>query len=224
MIQYSPSTLNFPIKWQLKIEPIYRIFSKKEYLDDFFETGNIFISCLENFRRYKDEMQGDYSEGNFTISAYDEKGGLNALNYDGGLNAYIMCATTELNEKVIKDFNGVCALKINNSAFFALEIAKKLPYIVSGVEGKCDYRENKNLHFEKGTFEEHIFNSMKFENSPEAHALINEIVGGNEIFTKHLKYSHQNEYRFSWFSKMKVESNILVKCLEAREYCEPIYF
>lgn len=224
MINFSPSTLNYPIHWQIKIEPIYRIFNKKEYLDDFLENGNLLISCLESFKKYEDEMQGDNSEGNFTIFSSNEKGDVNGLNYDAGLNAYILCATTELNDKVIKDFDGVCALKINNSSFFALEIAKKLPYVTSGVEGKCDYRESKNLYFEKGSFEEKVFNSMKYENSPESHAIINQIVGGNEIFTKHLKYSHQNEYRFSWFSKNKINSNVIIKSLEAKDYCEPIYF
>ena len=224
MLNFSPSTLNFPVNWQIKIEPVYRIFNKIEYLDDFIENGNLFISCLDSFKNYKDEMQGDNSEGNFTISATNEKGDVNSLIYEGGLNAFILCATTELNDSVIKDFNGVCALKIKNSAYFALEIAKKLPYITAGVEGKCDYRKNKNLYFEKDSFEEKLFNSMKYENSIQSHAIINQIVGGNEIFTKHLKYSHQKEYRFSWFSKNKITSNIIINCIEAKDFCEPIYF
>jgi len=40
-----------------------------------------------------------------------------------------------LTEDVIKDFNGVGAIKINNPTLLAMEVARKLPFVLSGREG-----------------------------------------------------------------------------------------
>lgn len=90
MIQYSNSYSAFNVSWGYKIDPIYRILSKKEYLDDFFENGNLFISNFGNFKSYDDEMKGDISEGTSMIGGFDKEGNGNHILRRRSTGIYIM--------------------------------------------------------------------------------------------------------------------------------------
>ncbi|AZA88347.1 hypothetical protein EG349_17000 [Chryseobacterium shandongense] len=222
MIEFMQNVSSYPITWGYRIKPIYRILSNEVYLNDFFEKGNLFISCFNNFKNYKDEMQGDSSEGDALVGGFTEKGDGNFIVYEGGVNAFILCATNNLTEDVIKDFNGVGAIKINNPALFAIEIARKLPFVLTGVEGDCIYDDSKAhiLKEEKNK----IFQNINFKNPAEIQHKILQITTGIEIFTKYKKYEHQQEHRLVWFSERAVESGIVINCPEAVEHCEKILF
>src|SRR5690606_28728200 len=96
-----------------------------------------------NFRKYEDEMQGDKTEGEHMIGGFNDKGDGNFIFYEGGVNAFIMSTTTNLTNEVIKDFKGKGAIKINNPALFGMEIARKLPYVLAGLEGDCIYGDSR---------------------------------------------------------------------------------
>lgn len=104
---------------------------------------------------------------------------------------------------------------------FAFEIAKKLPYVESGVEGFCNYKSSR-VEFLQGE-EGKILNSLDF-NDPTSRMIFGEITKGMELFLKLDKYEHQNEYRLVWFSNSEVNNSLIVNCPEAVRYCEPIIF
>ncbi|MEN2436727.1 hypothetical protein AAH994_15020 [Weeksellaceae bacterium A-14] len=222
MIQFFEVNSSFNISWGYKIEPIFRILSKRKYLDDFFENGDLFISSFENFKNYDDEMQGDISEGQSLIGGFDKEGNGNHIFYEGGRQAFILCATKVLSESVIKDFNGVGAIKIVNSVLFAREIAKKLPFVNTGIEGDCIYVDSKVQHLENEKNE--LFQKINFSDPLMINQTVTALTSGVELFMKHKKYEHQQEHRLAWFSERKIDNSIVVNCPEAIEYCEKIIF
>jgi hypothetical protein len=222
MIQFTEVHSSFNMSWGYKIDPIFRILGKKEHLDDFFENGNIFISSFENFKSYDDEMQGDISEGQSLIGGFDKKGNGNHIFYEGGVQAFILCTTNILSEEVIKDFNGVGAVKINNSVLFAREIAKKLPFVSTGIEGDCIYVDSKVQHLAGEQNE--LFQKINFADPRIINHNVAALSNGVELFMKYKKYEHQQEHRLAWFSEKKIKRGIVVNCPEAIEYCEKIVF
>lgn len=222
MINYTPNSLNFHIDWNLKREPVFRLLDNTIWLDNFFKTGEIMISCLNKFKKYPDEMQGDGREGEMMIGGYNEKTKKSShIIYESGLNAYIMSTTNKISDEVVKDFNATCAIQINNPTLFAIEISKKLPFVFSGLEGNCDYTDSRS-HYFNAHIEE--FYEMEVSNNRKTQDIINKIMMGKELFLKLDKYKHQQEYRFVWFSPVTINDSIIVKCPEAIQFCEKIIF
>lgn len=224
MIHYSPHSLSNPVDWNVKREPIFRIFDDVKWMENFFETGEIMLSCFDKFKNYEDEMQGDKDEGNGIVGGTDEKGNVSAVIYESGLNAYVMSTTTELTDEVKSDFNGKCAIKINNPTLFGLELSKKIPFVNSGLEGHCTYAKSR-VHFLDNEIENNkMFQNLDFQNDPNSRELFKQITLGMELFLKLEKYKHQKEYRLIWFSKPNVKESIIINCPEAIQLCEKIYF
>lgn len=218
---YHSNSLSFQIQWDTKIEPVYRLLDNVDYIENFFENGEIMISCLANFKKNQDEMQGDKSEGNAIVGEFGNGESNKHIIYEAGKNAYIMSTTKEITESVVKDFNAVGAIKIKNPTMFGHEIAKKLPFVVSGMEGNCDYKSSRVHFLEDETGK--ILNELDFS-IPSSHYIFQQLTNGMELFLKLDKYKHQQEYRLGWFSKNEVENSIIVNCPEAIRYCDKIIF
>lgn len=210
---------NYLVSWGVKLDPVYRILSDENYLNDFFEKGNLLLSCFANFKKYKDEMQGDPKEGNMILSGKGKPGFYNHIIYESGNNSYVLCTSKNLNEQTIKDFKGVGAIKINDTVNFGREISRKLPFCQNGLEGGCIYESRSKFLDEKNEF----LNNIDI-NTPDGQLLFSQFTNGFEIFVKPDQYKHQNEYRFFWFTNKKIESSIVVNCPEVIEYCEKIIF
>jgi hypothetical protein len=224
MIRYSPTRINIPFDWSVKIEPLYRLFDDTKWMNNFFQTGEIMLSCFNNFRNYPDEMQGDKDEGEAIVGGVSENGDHQAFVYESGMNAYILSTTTKLADEVKKDFKAKCAIKINYPTLFAFEIAKKLPFVAGGLEGRCNYVDYRVNIFHKQQSENKFFQNTDFQDVANLNEQLVELTKGNELFLKQNKYAHQNEYRLIWFSQQKITESIIINCPEAREFCEQINF
>ena len=223
-MNFSTNDLNYSVRWNIKREPVYRLLDNLDHLESFFSSGQLMISCFETFKKNPDEMRGDPQEGSSMVSEFGNGEFNKHIIYDGGKNAYILSTTTEPSKEVIKDFNAVGAIKINNPMFFGLDISKKLPFINSGIEGKCDYKNSRHklMEGEAGRF----LNSLEAEDlhNPEIIQQFKQLTLGEEIFMKLNKYQHQQEYRFVWFSQTTVEKSMLINCPEAVRFCEKIIY
>lgn len=221
MINYSSHIRSFGIKWNIKIEPVYRLLDNADYINNFFEKGEIMLSCFNNFKKNPDEMQGDKEEGHAIVGEFGNGSKNSHVIYESGLNAFVMSTASKITDKIIKDFNAVGAIKIKDPSMFAFEIAKKLPYVESGVEGFCNYKSSR-VEFLKGE-EGKILNSLDFS-IPTSRIIFEEITKGMELFLKLDKYEYQNEYRLVWFSNEEIKNSIIVSCPEAVKFCEKIFF
>lgn len=213
---------SYPVNWAIKRDPVYRLFDDEKWMDNFFETGELLISCFDKFQNYPDEMQGDKEEGEAFIGGKDASGNQHYILFNSGSNAYIMSTTNRIDKKIIADFNAKCAIKINNPTEFALEIAKKLPFVSGGIEGNCVYDEHRILNLKKEIEEYAFFKEGKFINDQLGWEAFREQTREYELFLKREKYQHQNEYRFVWFTDKIVKDSYIIKCPEAIEFCQEI--
>lgn len=222
MLNYIDNTSAYHVTWLQRINPIYRILSDSQYVEDFFENGNIYLSSFKNFKKYEDEMQGDRTEGHNLIGGFNGKGTSQYVSYEGGVNAYVLCAANSLNENVIKDFKGVGAIRIKDSVKFGKEIARKLPFVKTGIEGDCIYSDSKvqTLENEKNK----LFQNIDFGDPSAMKEVLSQITLGVEMFMKHKKYEHQQEHRLLWFSEVQINNGIVIHCPEAIKYCDKIIF
>lgn len=211
--------------WNYKIDPVYRIFSRKEYLDDFFERGKLRLTSMAHFRGYKDEVLGDVGEGGGVIYTADEVGNLKAVSYDSALNAYVLCTTAQLSPEVITAFNGVGALKINDPTLFGIFVAEEIPNCTEGVEGHCDYVDHRVLTFPKDSVDaQRFFNSDPKSDQEEILHLTRKHTG-RAPFMKPARYAYQREYRFIWFTTAPVtEALTVVPHRGIQQCCERIDF
>jgi hypothetical protein len=221
-MNYIQSTSAFHVTWLSRLNPIYRILSDIQYVEDFFESGNIYLSSFKNFKKYEDEMQGDKTEGHNLVGGFDGKDSSQYVSYDGGVNAYVLCTTNSLKENVIKNFKGVGAIKIKDSVNFGKEIARKLSFVNTGIEGDCIYGYSKVQILENE--QNKVFQNIDFKNPVSIKEELSQITLGVEMFMKHKKYEHQQEHRLLWFSEVQINSGIIIHCPEVIKYCDKIIF
>lgn len=221
-MNYIQSTSAFHVTWLSRLNPIYRILSDIQYIEDFFVNGNIYLSSFKNFKKYEDEMQGDRTEGHNLVGGFNGKDSSQYVSYEGGVNAYVLCTTNSLNENVIKDFKGVGAIKIKDSVNFGKEIARKLPFVNTGIGGNCIYGDSKVLILENE--QNDVFQNIDFKDPISIKNELTQITLGVEMFMKHTKYEHQQEHRLLWFSDVQIDNGIVIHCPEAIKYCDKIIF
>ena len=222
MLTYTRSSQTYYLDWRIKRNPVYRLLDNRKWVDNFFEKGEIQLSCFKNFKDNEDEFQGDKDEGESCMILTDEKNTTHFIAYEGGMNAQILCTTEKLDKKVITDFNGKYAIKINDPTMFALEISRKIPFFISGLEGTCDYVEFRSAHFDRQLKTDKVLHALKNSNIEEYKKLMYELTLNMELFSKHNKYRHQCEYRFIWFNQKSQSASKIITCPEAVEYCEII--
>lgn len=209
--------------WVQQKKPVYRLFDKKEWADRFFETGELRISCIEAFRNFPDEIRGDRQEGKGSAYFTHQNKDISLILFDEAVNGYILSTTDTLNDEIIKAFNAVCAIKIHNSAYFGLEVAKNLNSVQQGIEGDCNYVDDKSIEVDFSQ-QQNLINKAGFANDLLFQLELKRKVSTKSLFLKHQKYSYQKEYRFIWFSKGRASDPLIIQCPQARLICERIDF
>lgn len=222
--QFTNQSFNFQYNWSVRQRPIYRLLDKIEYIDNFFETGEIQLSCFNIFKKYKNEIQGDKDEGKAMLFVDAPEGKQVGMYYQSGINSYVLSTTKEPTSENIKDFNAVGAIKILNPVSFAIEIARKLPYFVGGVEGECKYVEERILSKKMDEKDSSSFNIEKFTNIQNQFELLNKYSQNDETFLKLMKYKPQDEYRLVWYVNNNIDKHLIIKSPEASDFCDKVIF
>jgi hypothetical protein len=217
---YSDTELN----WVVAKKNVYRILDDVRWIDDFFINGNLIISSFDEFRKNKDEFRGDKREGDGFVHLTDKSGNVHAYSYQAGLNAYVLCTTTNISEKVVKDFNGKGAIQIINPTIFGLLISKAIENCKLGAEGPCLYKNSRVFEFLDESFLVNLLEKGLDFNSFEFQLEFSRQTQLYESFIKHNSYEYQNEYRFLWFMRENVRGKLVVNCPEATQYCRKVIF
>ncbi|MBL7952427.1 MAG: hypothetical protein JNM62_11990 [Flavobacteriales bacterium] len=211
-----------PYEWNVKVDAVYRILDNKRYLNQFFADGSILVSTLERMKKYDNEMRGDPGEGTGILGTLDIKGPSHLYLYDTTTNAYVLCTTSVLSEAVIKDFKGVGAIKINDPTHFGLCIAARLPEVLSGCEGHCDYVEHRNDMLDPNSPASRSLSTAPSDEYKSLQQEFRSMTPGTEGFRKLMKHAHQREYRFLWFTSRVQHEARIIRCPEAIEHCTRI--
>ena len=209
-------------------KPIYRMVSKKEYLDDFFTTGRLRITTLESCKKHEG-LQGDRKEGEAVVLSVRPDGTTIFTWYDVGADAYILCGAVEDTLRIRQDFHaeGAGAILIKDPYRFGLAVGATIPYVTHGIAGYCDYRESRIHYLPDESVKARMHASIDFAKGKGVERF-REVMPGDEVFLKEKElYEHQQEFRFAWFIKEPIQGDhVFINCPKdaVDDYCERIDF
>ncbi len=224
MFLYSEDSYQLPVRWRVKKNPVFRLLDNIQWVDNFFSYGEIQLSCFAKFRQHPNEAQGDIREGNALCYFEDKKGNTIGIQYESGLNSLVLSTTEQLTDRVISDFKAVGAIKILDTTNFALEISKKLNFCFGGLEGRCQYEDGRAYLLKNYKQLADLYKKHGEINSTEFKYMLQSMTNEYEVFLKTKAYEYQNEYRLAWHTNEVVISNLIIRCPEAKVYCEKVVF
>ena len=211
----------FARPWTLRTPAVTR-YLEKEFVDEFFKDGKLRIPSFKKLRENPDEQRGDPMEGRISmrITTPNSNHSVAAIN---GQEAYILCAGTVEQLAMAETFNTKHGIRITNSLAFADSISRHIPGFLGGIEGLCSYREDLGiLKYDSNAISppDSYPDPEKWSNDYERYVAHH---AEENFFIKHLKFSHQGEYRFVWFASGQERDFIDVVCPQAIQFCQRLY-
>ena len=209
----------------VNVPPYLYRYENQNFVDDFFDKGDLYFSSFKQYKTYEDNELGDKSEGttmNFGHAANDKTIGTMTTV---GFNDYCFCTATILDKELAKKFKRDTAFRIKDPINFILEINRSLPRVREVLYGNCIYLTKKIIQKRIPAVELNKLkddqdpNKISFEKLMTASAPIH---GPESYFLKKIDYQHQNEYRIIWKTDRAVNEGIVLNCPEAKNYCERI--
>lgn len=216
-IDYLPN--NTP--WRVLLPPVYRYLPER-FVDGFFETGELRLSTIAQFKSHKDEARLDQREG---FSLVRGIGGGRELwaSITHSENSFVLCGSFIRSRAIMDRFEGSeAAIEIFNVPDFALEVARQLVGFQNGISGYCIYGDSMMLAREVGNDPFPLPNDggdIPMERLLQA---VN-LSGQNEqMFLKHSDYVYQAEYRMIWNVDVAPKEPIIISAPRARKFCRKL--
>jgi hypothetical protein len=209
----------------INVPPYLYRYENKEYVDKFFETGEILISNFSTYKKYKDNQLGDATEGNTLNVGLSENDRSMGSVTSVGATAYSFCTSTNLDEAYFPIFSRNSAFRIKDPINFMREIERTLGRVTEAYYGNCIYLDKKIIQKNVPSFE---LNDLKDNIEPDKvsfdklMSLMEPIYGPEQFFIKKMDYQAQNEYRFIWLTDRQVSEPKIIHCPEALKFCERI--
>ncbi|WP_340644451.1 hypothetical protein [Phenylobacterium sp.] len=206
--------------WRVLFPPVYR-YLPQQYVDAFFERGDIMLSSFAQFAKHPDEARGDVNEGTAILRAIGGGREMWALTKTGQ-HAYVLCGSQSLSKDLMSKFDGCDAcIEITNVPDFALEISRHLVGFRNGISGHCIYGGRSLVrHMQGDPFPlpegggnvpiEQLFQSVAAAAQQE------------DLLLKERRFSYQAEHRLLWFVDTPPDHNIVVKAPNARAFCRRV--
>jgi hypothetical protein len=210
----------------IKLPTVYRYMESK-YVDEFFEHGRLRISSFKRFREFPDEVRGDKSEGQGSISGKGGDGFTFHIMTGAGANGYMLSTSLEESDAIRSDFGVDCCFQINDPLGFAVAVANALPGFQEAFVGFCNYQTYRIV---KKALDEMSIEDFTGEDGnmimlhPKMNERISQLVGNgiDLLFLKEKKYQSQAEYRFVWRidgTNFDIEDHKDIVCKEALQFC-----
>jgi len=216
------SAFNHVINYFSVIPYLYR-YENKEYIDTFFETGELLISSFYNYKKYSDNELGDREEG----SSMNIARGDNDLTFASfgtvGMNEFSFCTSTIFDKSLLTAFSRNSLFRIIDPLNFILEVTRSLQRVNQVIHGQCIYLDHRILNKNVSRVSMESLKSEEGGISAEKLLQVSSFVSGmDSYFLKQKKYQHQSEYRILWQTDREVKDSIIVNCPEAIKYCEKV--
>jgi len=196
--------------------PIYRYLSQQEYVDNFFNHGQIRISTVKDFAKHPDERFVDNEEGNNILAVTGENSTLYSLT-EHGQASYIMSCSLLGPWANIRKYRKMHCYEITNPWQFAIAIAGKVNNCSNVVLGPCSYINTRVMVRNAAEL-----NLVEINNSSGQEG-INQTVEGllhhAPLFRKPIRYKMEFEYRLMWLVNREVTEPLILNCPEAVKFC-----
>jgi hypothetical protein len=209
----------------INVPPYLYRYENQEFIDKFFETGEILISSFHQYKKYEDNQLGDKSEGSTFNVGHTSNNKTVSTFTTVGMNSYCFCTSTLLDKKLFKVFSRNAVFVIKDPINFILQIEKSLSRITEVLYGNCIYIDKKMLIKQLPAVE---LEKLQDDNDPtkissaKLMATLAQLDGPEQFFIKKINYQAQSEYRLIWNCDRTVTDPILIKCPEAIQFCEKI--
>ncbi|MGY6569450.1 MAG: hypothetical protein ACXIVE_10700 [Salinarimonas sp.] len=180
----------------------------KKYVDAFFEKGILQIGSYDYFRSAGNPEIRDHQEGLVTLIGQGNQTTV-CGKFEGMMDNYVFCTYLGRPDPVVVESFGYDSFYfINDPEGFADAVRNSLNSKYFSF-GKCVYCEEKALigRIRQG----HSFQRVD-------HRTI-EMIGEAMHFVKPVKFSHQNEFRFTWRSHYNVRGARIIECPDAIQFC-----
>lgn len=213
-------TLAVARPWHVKT-PIVIRYLDTEYVDAFFETGELRLSSFAQFAKHPDEERGDRGEGRNIIDFVTEDGNEGYVVMSHGYNSLVLCGSTIESAELQQRFGTTSYFRILDTTAFGRAVAFAVPAFIGGLEGLCVYQD-------KRVIEKHGMPALDVEAAKNAklntpgplHDYLQKVAGLDPYLVKLSKYSAQSEYRFIFNTSMRVEGAFTVRAPDARQFCQ----
>lgn len=209
--------------WSIFTPVVFRMMNR-QYVQQFFETGELMLSSFTRFSLHTDEERKDQEGKNVLVGRGNASTVLAATQH--GSDAYIMCsAACRPSIELMHAFGADAAIQIFDTTSFGSVIAKHIPGVRQGFEGYCYYSDT-SLEVKLNDFDiEHL------KAHPEDQNLDLNKIGGpvlnmaglSVFFRKKTRFQHQLEYRWVWTTSQTTIDTLVIHAPEAREFCLPYY-
>lgn len=207
-------------QWTAIQPSVYR-YLPSQYVDAFFERGEIRLSSTAAFSRHTDEARGDSQEGTAHILAVGAGRHFGSF-VTGQPDAYILCGSFILSRSIMDRFSGCDgAIQITSVPDFGLEIAKQLAGFEGGLSGYCLYAKHRLLYREvpHDPFPQADQEPVSFDDM----LIAMQNAGLDEhYFLKNAEYAYQAEYRLIWGVDRVNADFIDLICPEAIQFCRRV--
>lgn len=216
-----------PTNVDYNIPILYRFLDLKgEYVDLFFETGNLKLSTFENCKKLEDENRKDTKEGQSELFGYDGDIKMQ-IDYGVGSDAILLC-TSLCSE--YKDDKGAIYTKfieildVQGLLFAIAEQLTKNGYVIKNILfGPCFYTKKEFHNAVCSERFREILDKEKKVDWDEMTKIANTIGGNNMFFQKPIDKRLENEFRLLWIvDNIKTDQEVFVTIPHPEAYCRLI--
>lgn len=197
---------------------LYR-YEDSNYIDKFFETGELKISCFNEYINYEHENLGDKNEGYSISYGFTENDMTIVAVTMIGKNAGVFCTSTILDKKLLNKFSRNSVFVIKKPLEFMLEVLKSILRVCEVYHGNCIYLESKHYTNNVPALNPGDLNRLTFD---DLSRIVNSNFSAEQYFQKDIKYQDQSEYRFVFITDRPFEKYIIIDVPEAIKYCEKV--
>ncbi|CAG2132486.1 hypothetical protein [Cupriavidus numazuensis] len=202
---------------------VYR-FLQKQYVDKFFETGELLLGSFLHFASHPDETRFDGAEGAVTLVHRTDRGGGQTVLMDAGFgeSAYALCGSVNPSVSTRNKFGADSGIVITDPVAFAREVANVLPGFRRTVQGPCSYQGYRAIESDLGHIDfgcnEETSDPSKLDQGAVQQAF-STMLTEDAYFIKHSDFHAECEYRVVWEVDHVADRPRIVNAPGARKYC-----
>ena len=202
------------------VPTLYR-YMPTEHVESFFADGSLRLSCLAQFKKHKDEDQGDRNEGTCLVGANDKSSNKSMFTFNiTGSNTYVLSFTTRTGD--MPTSFGDARFEIFEPIGLCAEIAVEIPGCQGVYMGSCIYIDKRILVSSQRV---PSIDELRSDTEPENVDLTKLLAAGSkfsgpkEYFLKDKRYETQMEYRVIWETNKPVLEPLIVKIANPERFC-----
>ena len=209
------------IPWKFYTPAVYRMM-EGEYVDRFFETGELMLSSFARFSQHPDEERQDVEGRNIVVGR-----GPNTTVYAAtghGADAYVLCSTAcRPSDALMNAFASNAAIQVFDTTRFGWAVTRSMSNVLQGFEGYCYYTD-QSIECKIADLAIDELRAAPGDKALDLNKVgryILNMAGISVYFKKGTRFRHQMEYRWVWLTSRTVEDTIVVYAPDARKYCLP---